>query len=201
MAADQQVNILSITPHTSGRLPGIVWKDENKEFMRGFSTGLLLGIVFGAAGFWFVQKKALEHPEAQQRYEQSAAELRTSATEAAHNMSDALRAKLDTLDLSSDQIKNELTRYGKIFRSNAQGVGDPVVNAASDDRAVAEIKAKYTADTGLSAGSISAGCTQGHATLAGTVGSPDEIGRAIAMALDTEGVRDVTSTLEVKPKV
>ena len=65
--------------------------------MRGFSTGLVLGIIVGAAGFWFVQKKGQEHPEAQQRYEQSAAQLRTSATEAAHNMSDALRAKLDTL--------------------------------------------------------------------------------------------------------
>jgi hypothetical protein len=41
--------------------------------MRGFSTGLPPGIVIGAVGLWFVQKKAHEHPEAQQRYEQSAA--------------------------------------------------------------------------------------------------------------------------------
>lgn len=168
--------------------------------MRGFSTGLVLGIVVGAAGFWFVQKKALEHPAAQERYEQSAAQLRASATEAAHNMSDALRAKLDTLDLRSDQITDELTRSGKIFRRKAQDLGDQVVDAASDVRAVAEIKAKCAADPTLSVWTISAGCTQGHVTLSGTVASPEDIGKAVAIALDADGVRDVTSTLEVKPK-
>lgn len=168
--------------------------------MRGFSTGLILGIILGAVGFWFVQKKAREHPEAEQRYEQSAAQLRGNASEAAHNMSDALRAKLDTLDLRTDQIKDELTRSGKIFRRKAQDAGDQGVNAASDARVIAETKAKYAADATLSARSISVECSQGHMTLAGAVTSPDDIGRAVAIALDMDGVRDVTSTLEVKPK-
>ncbi|MGA2243984.1 MAG: BON domain-containing protein [Verrucomicrobiota bacterium] len=161
---------------------------------------MLFGIVIGALGFWFVQKKAHEHPEAEQRYEQSAAQLRTSATEVAHNMSDVLRAKLDTLDLRTDQIKDELSRNGKIFRRKAQDIGDQVADTAADARVVAEIKAKLAADATLSVWSISPGCTQGHATLAGTVASPDDIARAVAIALDTDGVRDVTSTLEVKPK-
>ena len=168
--------------------------------MRGFSTGLILGIVLGAVGFWFLQKKANEHPEAELRYEQSAAQLRTNATAAAQNMSDALRAKLDTLDLRTDQIKDELTRSGKIFRHKAQDIGDQAVDAASDARAITEIKAKYAADATLSVWSISVACTQGHVTLSGAVASPDDIGRAVAIALDVGGVRDVTSTLEVKPK-
>jgi osmotically-inducible protein OsmY len=168
--------------------------------MRGFSTGLILGIVLGAVGFWFLQKKAREHPEAELRYEHSAAQLRTNATAAAQNMSDALRAKLDTLGLSTDQIKDELTRNGKIFRHKAQDIGDQAVDAASDARAVIEIKAKYASDTTLSVWSISVGCTQGHVMLSGAVASPDDIGRAVAIALDVDGVRDVTSTLEVKPK-
>jgi osmotically-inducible protein OsmY len=168
--------------------------------MRGFSTGLILGIVLGAAGFWFLQKKASEHPEAELRYEQSAAQLRTNATAAAQNMSDALRAKLDTLDLRTDQIKDELTRNGKIFRHKAQDIGDQAVDAASDARAVTEIKAKFAADTTLSVWSISVAGAKGHVTLSGAVASPDDIGRAVAIALDVDGVRDVTSTLEVKPK-
>ena len=43
--------------------------------MRGFFNGLILGIVLGAVGFWFVQKKAAEHPEAQQHYKEAAATL------------------------------------------------------------------------------------------------------------------------------
>jgi osmotically-inducible protein OsmY len=168
--------------------------------MRGFSTGLIIGIVLGAAGFWYLQKKEQEHPEAEQRFEQSAAQMRTDASAAAHDMSDALRAKLDTLSLRTDQIKDELTRSGKIFRRKAVDIGDQAADAASDARAITEIKAKYVTDPTLSVWSISVGCTQGHVTLSGTVSSPDDIGKAVAIALDADGVRDVTSTLEVKPK-
>ena len=168
--------------------------------MRGFLNGLVLGIILGAVGYWFVQKKASEHPEAQQRYEHSAAQLHTDAVEAAHNMSDALRAKLDTLDLHGDQIKDELARTGKVVRHKAQDIGEQMADAASDVRAVAEIKAKYAADSTLSAWSISVGCTQGHVQLSGQVSSPDDIGKAVALALEADGVRDVTSALVVKPK-
>ena len=40
--------------------------------MRIFFNGLLLGMILGAAGFWFFQSKAREHPETQQRYEAAA---------------------------------------------------------------------------------------------------------------------------------
>ncbi|MGA2245968.1 MAG: BON domain-containing protein [Verrucomicrobiota bacterium] len=167
--------------------------------MRGFFNGLLLGIILGAVGYWFIRKEAAEHPEAQARYEQSAAQLRTNAVDAAHNLSDATRAKLDTLDLRSDQIKEELAKGGQIFRRKAQDIGDQAADAASDARAVAEIKAKYAADSTLSAWDISVACSQGHVKLSGTVSSPEDIGRAVAIALEADGVRDATSTLTVKP--
>jgi len=167
--------------------------------MRGFFNGLIIGIILGAVGFWFVQKKAAEHPEAQQRYEDAAAQFRTNASAAAENTSDALRAKLDTLDLHGDKIKDELARTGKVVRSKTQNLGAQVADAASDARAITEIKAKYVEDPTLSAWKISVSCDQGHVTLSGTVSSPDDIGRAVALALDADGVRDVTSTLQVKP--
>jgi len=168
--------------------------------MRGFFNGLLLGLVLGAVGYWFVQKKANEHPEAQQRYEQSAAQLRTDTVNAAHSLADAMRAKLDTLDLQPDQIKDELAKSGQIFRRKATDIGDKAADATSDARAVAAIKAKYATDSTLSAWDISVSCDQGHVKLGGTVSSPEDIGRAMAIALDADGVRDVTSTLAVKPK-
>jgi hyperosmotically inducible protein len=167
--------------------------------MRGFFNGLIVGVILGAVGYWFVEKKANEHPEAQQRYEQSAAQLRDSATDAAHNLGDAMRAKLDTLDLNSDQIKDELAKDGQIMRRKAEDIGDKAADATSDARAVTEIKAKYAEDKTLSAWDISVTCSQGHVKLSGTVSSPDDIGRAMAIALDADGVRDATSTLVVKP--
>jgi len=168
--------------------------------MRGFFNGLVLGIILGAVGLWFVQKKAAEHPEAQQRYKEAAAQLRTNATAAAENTSDALRAKVDTLDLNAGQIKDELAKTGEVIRRKAHDIGDQMADAASDARAVTEIKAKYAEDSTLSMWKISVNCNHGHVALSGTVSSPDDIGKAVALALDADGVRDVTSTLAVKPK-
>jgi uncharacterized membrane-anchored protein YhcB (DUF1043 family) len=167
--------------------------------MRGFLNGLVIGVILGAVGFWFVQKKAAEHPEAQQRYEEAAAQLRTNAVAAAENTSDALRAKLDTLDLRGDQIKNELAKTGEVIRRKAHDIGEVAPDAASDERAVTEIKAKYASDPTFSVWKISVNCNQGHVTLSGIVPSPDDIGKAVALALDADGVRDVTSTLQTKP--
>ncbi|HSY09334.1 MAG TPA: BON domain-containing protein [Candidatus Dormibacteraeota bacterium] len=167
--------------------------------MKGFFNGLVFGIILGAVGYWFVQKRAAEHPEAQQRYEDAAAQFRTNASAAVENTSDALRAKLDTLDLHADQIKDELAKTGEVIRRKAHDIGETTVDAASDARAVTEIKAKYAGDSTLSVWKISVSCDHGHVVLSGTVSSPDDIGKAVALALDAGGVRDVTSTLQVKP--
>jgi osmotically-inducible protein OsmY len=168
--------------------------------MRAFFNGVVLGIIIGALGFWFAEKKAKEHPEAQQQYEQSAAQLGSNAVDAAHNLSDAMRAKLDTLDLQAGQIKDELAKDGQVVRRKALDIGAKAADAASDARAVAEIKAKYAKDSTLSAWDISVSCDQGHVKLSGTVQSTEDIGRAVALALEADGVRDATSTLTVKPK-
>ena len=167
--------------------------------MRAFFNGLVLGIIFGVAAYWYFQNKAAEHPEAEQRYEQAAAQTMSNATVTAHSASDALAAKLDTLDLHTDQIKSELAHTGEVVRRKAQDIGAAAVSTASDARAVAEIKAKYARDPSLSAWKISVSSNQGHVKLSGTVKAPDDIGKAIALALDADGVRDVTSTIQANP--
>jgi len=167
--------------------------------MRGFFNGLLLGVVLGAAGYWFIQNKAREHPAAEQRAEAAAAQAQSAAGVAGQHLTDALKAKLETLDLRSDQIKDELARSGKIVRRKAHDLGEQVADAAADARIVTDIKAKYAADPDLSVWKISVSSDQGHVTLAGTVSAEGNIGKAVALALEADGVRDVTSTLAVKP--
>lgn len=166
--------------------------------MRAFFNGLVLGIIFGVAAYWYLQKKAAEHPEAQQRYEQAAAQTAINATATAESVSDALRAKMDTLDLNAGQIKDDLAHSGQVVRRKAQDIGEAAVSDASDARAVTEIKAKYAMDSSLSVWKISVSCDKGHVKLSGTVKSPDDIGKAVALALDADGVRDVTSTIKVQ---
>jgi len=165
-----------------------------------FLNGLIVGIILGAVGYWFIQEKARQHPESQQRYEEAAGRAGAAASETAQNLSDAFKAKLETLDLRSNQIKDEMARSGKVFRRKAQEIAGQVQDAAADDRAVVAIKAKYAADPDLSVWSISVSCHEGHVTLSGTVPNPEGVGKAVALALQTDGVQDVTSTLEIKPK-
>jgi hyperosmotically inducible periplasmic protein len=171
---------------------------RERKIMRGSFNGLVFCIILGVAGYWFIQKRAREHPEAQQHYKQAAAQAVTNADVTAHNMTEALKAKLDTLDLHTDQIKADLAQTGEVIRRNAHDIGEAAVSAASDVRAVTEIKAKYAIDSALSIWKISVSCNQGHVTLSGTVSSPDDIGRAVALAIEADGVRDVTSTIQVK---
>jgi osmotically-inducible protein OsmY len=170
-----------------------------RNIMRGFFNGLVLGVILGAAGYWFIQNKAREHPAAEQRAEAAAAQAQSAAGVAGQHLSDALKAKLETLDLRSDQIKDELARTGKIVRRKAHDLGEQVADAAADARIIAAIKAKYAADSDLSVWKISVSADQGRVTLSGTVSTEENIGKAVALALEADGVRDVTSTLTVKP--
>lgn len=165
-----------------------------------FFNGLIFGIVIGAVGFWFFQKKAQQHPETEKRYEDSAARAGAAASDAAHDLSDAFKAKLATLDLRGDQVKDEMARSGKIVRRKAHEIAGQVADATADARAVAAIKAKYAADPDLSVWSISVSCHEGHVALSGTAPTPEGVGKAVALALEAEGVEDVTSTLVIKPK-
>ncbi|MGH8022337.1 MAG: BON domain-containing protein [Limisphaerales bacterium] len=168
--------------------------------MRAFFNGLIVGIICGGLAYWYIHKKGEEHPQAQQRYEQAAQQSANSATQAAQSMSEAVRAKLETLDLNAGEIESELAHTGEVVRRKAHDIGQAAVNAASDARAVAEIKAKYAMDPSLSVWKISVSCDQGHVKLGGTVSAPEDIGKAIALALEAPGVRDVTSRLQFQPK-
>jgi osmotically-inducible protein OsmY len=161
---------------------------------------MLVGIILGAVGYWFIQEKARQHPETEQRVKDSAAKAGAAASDAAHNLSDALKAEYDSLDLHPDQIKDEMARTGKVVRRKAQEIAGQVADATADARIVTGIKAKYATDSDLSVWSISVSSTDGHVALSGTVPAPEGVAKAVALALEVKGVVDVTSTLEIKPK-
>ena len=86
------------------------------------------------------------------------------------------------------------------FHRQAHEIAGQVADATADARIVTEIKAKYTADSDLSVWSISVSCHEGHVALSGTVPTSEGVGKAVALALEVNGVVDVTSTLDLKPK-
>jgi hypothetical protein len=158
--------------------------------MRTF-LALVLGIAFGAAAVWFY---STYRNDPRMR---SAGEKMENA---AKTTRDAAQDKLRALHLSSEDIKNELARTGGVVRREASAAGHVIADATADTRITAAIKAKLVASRDLSALNISVNTTAEVVTLSGFVSSPEHIGKAILLAMDTDGVREVVSTLQVKPK-
>lgn len=163
--------------------------------MKNLFTALLLGIVLGAAGLWFIEQSLVK--QARQGAEQKAVAAGAVAS-AAEDMKRSMAAKLEAMELRADQIRAELQQTGKVVRRKAREVGEAAVDAAVDTRITAEVKRKLAVDPDLSFFAISVDTTGGHVTLSGTAASPELIGKAILLAMEVEGVRDVASTLQVK---
>ena len=150
---------------------------------------LIVGIVIGAAGLWYFstsdgksQAQAAGH----------------QIEDAAKNTGHAIQDQLKVLDLRPQTIQDELARTGRVVRRTARDAGKIVADATADARITGAIKAKLLGSRNLSALSISVNTTNGIVTLSGTVPSPDAIGQAMLLAMETDGVREVISTLQVK---
>src|SRR5882724_10015674 len=152
---------------------------------------LLVGIIVGAGAVWVYTTK---EGRSQAR---STGEQIENATKSAR---DSIQDKLKVLDLRSDDIKDELARTGQVVRRKAREAGQAVADATADARVTAAIKGKLIANRDLSALSISVNTTAGVVTLSGTVNSPEDIGKAMLVAMETEGVTQVVSTLQVTMK-
>ena len=152
--------------------------------------GLLFGLALGVGGMWLYL--ACRDDPAVQRFER---QLGTNTTE----LREALQAKLSALQLSPQNIQEELARTGQIVRRTARDLGRAVADHTADARITAAIKARYVADPQLSAMSISVNCTEGRVTLSGTVPTAGDIGRAMLIAFEADGgVTEVVSTLQVR---
>ncbi|QYM78052.1 BON domain-containing protein [Horticoccus luteus] len=127
---------------------------------------------------------------------ETAGRAASESRDAAANARDTLSEKLHDWHLTGDDIKADLAKTGEIVRSKAAVVGERMTDA----RIVTVIKAKYMLDRELSAFDINIDCRDGHVSLRGSVASPDLAGKAVALALDTDGVTNVKADLSPRAK-
>lgn len=111
-----------------------------------FLAGLILIAVLAVAGWWYFGNQ-----EGRDQVRQAGESVSRSASEAGQ----AVRDKLHDLNFNTDDLKEELSRSGKVVREKAREIGAKVADATSDARVTAAIKAKLVADSSLSALDIS----------------------------------------------
>jgi hyperosmotically inducible periplasmic protein len=117
--------------------------------------------------------------------------------EAAVDAKDAIADKLVEWKLTPSDIKADLEKTGRVVRDKTVAAGEKVGGVIDNARIVTVINGKLVADDDLSAFKINVDATDGVVTLKGTAPSVELIGRAIALALNTEGVHQVISLLTV----
>jgi hyperosmotically inducible protein len=148
----------------------------------------ILGLVAGALGYRFFK----EH----YKDEDLGTVARDKVIQGAGKLKEVIQDKLS--DIRTEDIKEELARTGTVIREKAQKAGEAIADATADARITAAIKAKLLQEPGLSAFKIHVECTQGVVTLSGAVSNHEQIAKVVKLALDTEGVQKVISTLQVK---
>jgi hyperosmotically inducible protein len=150
---------------------------------------LIVVVALGAAAYWFFT-------DAQQKQQMQRAEQ--EAARRAGQLKDSVKEHLQDFHLSTPEIKQELERTGKVIRKKTEQAGAALADATADARITAAIKAKLLRAPGLSAVEISVATTDGVVTLSGRVDSPEAVKESMTLALETDGVREVISTLQVK---
>jgi hypothetical protein len=149
---------------------------------------LIIGAVLGVVGWRYYERT--QNPTLGQRVEN----LTDKTRDAVVGTKDAVVRKAEDANLTPEGIKEELAKTGQVVRSKAKAVGERI----DDARIIAVINGKYVVEKHLSAFAINVDCRDGQVRLTGSVDSPELIGRAVTLALETSGVHNVISQLVVK---
>jgi len=150
---------------------------------------LIVGVLVGAAAVFFYATR-----QGRATVKTTGDQLETTTKSAR----DGLQEKMKQYNLTPDQIKADLTRTGQVVRRKAAEAGQALADATADARTTGAIKAKLLAHQDLSAMSITVNTTEGVVTLSGSVNSAEDISKAMLLAMETEGVKEVISVLQVR---
>ena len=168
--------------------------------MRVF-LALILGALVGAGALWYYNTRNPASPaDSTTSLTNQLQGVMKSASNALESAGNAVEEKLRQWHLEPQTIKEEMARTGQVVRKKAEQAGRAIADATADARTTAAIKGKLLAKTDFSSLGISVNTTDGVVTLSGSAPSADYIGKAVMLAMETEGVREVISTVQVQAK-
>ena len=156
--------------------------------MKKHFVTFLFGAITGVAGVWFVQWAS--QPE-------QLALARTSLTNSAAHLKSSLQHSFQ--DWSVEAIREELAATSMVVREKARQAGQVIMTATANARTTMTIKSKLVSESGLRGLQINVDTAGGIVTLSGTATTHEQVARAVRLALETEGVTKVISTIQVQP--
>jgi hypothetical protein len=156
-----------------------------------FLLSIIILLLLGAGIFWYMQERE-RNPDIQRFEEKISSDMERATTNIRENFS-----------LDSGSIREELANTGQVIREKTRELTSDRISpehapTTPDAQLQETIEQKISRDPELSQETVSVRSSAGVVTLSGAVASFEEIGKAMALALETEGVREVVSKLQVK---
>ena len=145
-----------------------------------------LGVIIGALGFWY-----FVHGPGQGKLERAVDEAAVEAGKLRQTIQQGLT------NLSASEVQQEISRSGMVVREKARAAGAVIADSAINAKTTATIKGRLVTEFGKAGLDINVDTNDGLVTLSGTATSLDQIARAVKIALETEGVHKVVSTVQL----
>lgn len=168
--------------------------------MKKFIVGMLLGALLAGGGIWYYQDKEKEEANGTlpERLDSMASDAMESMGDTAREWGERLGQMVKEYDLTPERLKTELAATGRIVREKAADLAGPKNDATTDSEATKRLKALFAKDPELSESKISVEIEDGQVSLSGTVTNAEELSRALALAMETEGVKKISSNLKIR---
>lgn len=160
----------------------------------------LIGAIIGGGVVMFLSADdpGMTLQEAEERSTREMREAGDALQDVGEQAREAWDVRLEVLQLRAEDIREELAEDSQVIRRKARDFGEAAVDVAVDTRITGVISAKLAADKELSVFDVAVSTRGRRVTLSGTVASPELVGKATALALQTDGVHEVVSNLQVE---
>jgi Flp pilus assembly secretin CpaC len=163
-----------------------------------FLFRLFLLLVIGIVLLWVFRAPVLDRLGL--AASRSARQIGSEVREAFPTAEPSAHRQLPDLDLSVEKIAQELKATGRVVRRKAVEAGRQFEESTRDGRTTARLKARFALDPELKAHEIEVHTDDGRVSLTGRVDSPEQVARAVRMAVEEDDVLEVTSTLQVNDR-
>ncbi|MBI5180736.1 MAG: BON domain-containing protein [Nitrospirae bacterium] len=159
---------------------------------------ILVGIIAIAFVVYLAFSKGRGIEEAKRKVGETKSLVEDTAKDVVSGIKADTREIIDAISDKSREAIVEAKDLGIVVRKKGDNIIENTRSAAGDAAITARIKAQLARDKGLSLLDINVSTLNRKVTLSGKANSPQEVARAVDIALNTEGVKEVVSAIAVK---
>ncbi len=162
---------------------------------------ILVGIISIAMVVYFALSKGRGVEEARKKVKETKNLVEDTAKDVVSGIKADTREIIDAIYDKSREAVVDVKDLGIVVRKKGDNIIESTRSAAGDAAITAKIKTQLARDKDLYALDINVSTLDRKVTLSGKANSPQEVAKAVDIALNTEGVKEVVSAIAVKKGV